>query len=140
MIAEFGVVVIGTITSFVGLPIDQYNLETVYEQGQCVEFLDEAVRTGWEADDLPRLMRVMFRESRCIPTACGETDRPDLRECRDWGLMQINDYSWKTTIRSMGLDIHQMYDPFWNLFFARYLFDMAERVYGCGWQPWNLAC
>lgn len=104
----------------------------------CFEWTGVAIRAGWQPDELPRLMRIMFRESRCQPDACGLTDSPHLRKCRDWGLMQINDYSWKTTIRNMGLSIEQMWDPYWNLWFARWLFETSMEANGDGWHPWRL--
>jgi len=122
------------------MPIESEHLEAIVAQDMCLAYVDEALETGWQSHDLERLLFIMHRESRCVPDACGEPDRPDLRRCRDWGLMQINDYSWKTKVRSMNLSMEDMIDPFWNLFFARVLFDLAELEYGCGWQPWNETC
>lgn len=110
--------------------------ETV-DQGLCLEWVTTALDAGWQPDELPRLMRIMWRESRCLPDACGETDSPHVRKCRDWGLMQINDYSWKRVIREMGLNIEQMHDPYWNLWFARWLFEYSLDRNGDGWQPWK---
>lgn len=140
MIAEFGLVIVGTMQFVTGLPISQDDLQIVVDQGLCVEYVDEALAAGWPSENIPRLMRIMERESKCDPFACGETDSPRVRKCRDWGLMQINDYSWKTTIRSMGLSMDQMHDPFWNLFFARWLYDTAVATHGCGWEPWRGRC
>lgn len=110
--------------------------ETV-DQGLCLEWITTALEAGWQYVELPKLMRIMFRESRCLPDACGETDSPHLRKCRDWGLMQINDYSWKRIIREMGMDIEQMHDPYWNLWFARWLFEYSAKYNDYGWQPWT---
>ena len=52
--------------------------------------------------------------------------------------MQINDYSWKSTVRRMGLDMEQMWDPYWNLWFARWLFEYSVERNGDGWVPWRL--
>jgi hypothetical protein len=127
----------------VQLPEAYRNLEVIEEvvaQDKCVEWTATALAAGWQPDDLPRLMRVMYRESRCLPDACSIPDRPDLRRCRDWGLMQINDYSWKTTVRSYGFQMEHMHNPFWNLWFARWLFEYSEDRNGCGWQPWYGKC
>jgi hypothetical protein len=118
-------------------PVHLAIIET-YLQGKCVEWVDTALEAGWNPEELPRLMRIMFRESRCIPTACGLTDSPHLRKCRDWGLMQINDYSWKRIIREMGWEIEQMHDPLENLRFARWLYEYSLDRNGDGWQPWKL--
>lgn len=121
-------------------PVAESDMVKLNDQGFCVEYIDEAMAAGWPSHDLPRLMRIMHRESRCIPTACSVPDRPDQRRCRDWGLMQINDYSWKGTVRRMGFKMNDMHDPLVNLIFARYLFEIAEDSSGCGWSPWNGKC
>lgn len=110
----------------------------IMRDGTCLQYVGTALQVGWQPEELPRLMRIMFRESRCQPDACGETDSPTVRRCRDWGLMQINDYSWKTTVRSLGLEMDQMHDPYWNLWFARWLFEYSSVRNGDGWQPWRL--
>lgn len=116
--------------------LDEPILE-IMKDGTCIEYVMPALLVGWQPEELPRLMRIMWRESRCIPDACGKTDSPHIRKCRDWGLMQINDYSWKTTIRNLGLDIEQMHDPYWNLWFARWLFEYSLERNGDGWHPWK---
>lgn len=113
------------------------SIKETEQQNLCVEWIDEALNAGWQADELPRLMRIMYRESRCIPTACGETDSPHIRKCRDWGLLQINDYSWKSTIRSMGWHIEEMMNPTENLRFARWLYEYSLDRNGNGWLPWT---
>jgi hypothetical protein len=118
----------------------QKHLQTASDQGLCVEWGLVALSAGWEPDQLPQLFRYMHRESRCLPDACSTPDRPELRQCRDWGLMQINDYSWKTTVRGLGLQMSDMHDPYWNLWFAKWLYDYTENRGGCGWQPWYGKC
>lgn len=115
-------------------------VENVSEQGLCVEWIPTAVEAGWPPHLLRRLMFVIHRESRCIPTACSIPDRPDLRACRDWGLTQINDYSWKRTVRSQGLEMPAMWDPYENLRFAWWLYNYSVETTGCGWTPWSLSC
>lgn len=112
-------------------------LAEIQVQGLCVEWAQTALDAGWQPEELPRLLRIMFRESRCDPFACGETDSPHYRKCRDWGLMQINDYSWKRIIRSQGYKIEDMWDPYSNLKFARWLFEYSLDRNGDGWQPWK---
>ncbi len=103
----------------------------------CLQWVVTALQAGWQPDELPRLMRIMYRESRCQPDACGETDSPHIRKCRDWGLMQINDYSWKRIIREMGWHIEDMWVPLENLRFARWLFEYSLDRNGDGWHPWR---
>jgi len=126
--------------SFLG--VSEPHFEAVIGQGLCVEWAATAITAGWPVEDLPQLMRIMFRESRCLPEACGVTDSPHVRKCRDWGLLQINDYSWKRIVRSLGLEMDQMHDPYWNLWFGRWLFTYSEQYSpgGCGWTQWMVKC
>lgn len=117
--------------------MDQAVSEIISDVDSCPEWTAKALTAGWQPLEVPRLLRIMHRESRCKPEACGETDSPTIRKCRDWGLMQINDYSWKTTIRNLGLSIEQMHDPYWNLWFARWLFEYSLERNGDGWVPWK---
>jgi hypothetical protein len=116
--------------------MDAAFLEVISTNG-CPQWIATALVAGWEPADLPRLSRIMWRESRCLPDACGETDSPHIRKCRDWGLMQINDYSWKRIIREMGMSIEQMHDPYWNLWFARWLYEYSLERNDDGWVPWK---
>ena len=119
--------------------MDMMVLDILDDTETCPQYAATALTAGWQPTEVPRLLRIMHRESRCIPDACGETDSPHVRRCRDWGLMQINDYSWKTTIRRLGLNIEQMHDPYWNLWFARWLYNYSLERNGDGWQPWRKA-
>ena len=115
-------------------------IDDIRAQDKCVQYAELAVQVGWQPQHIPQLLAIMFRESRCIPEACSTPDRPDLRRCRDWGLMQINDYSWKTTVRKLGWEMDDMWTPADNLAFSLWLFDYSEDVNGCGWQPWSKRC
>lgn len=117
--------------------MDTAVLDIMDDENTCLEWAGTALTAGWQPAELPRLLRIIYRESRCLPDACGETDSPHVRRCRDWGLTQINDYSWKTTVRRLGLDIEQMHDPYWNLWFARWLYNYSLDVNGDGWHPWT---
>lgn len=108
--------------------------------GKCWRFFHIALDAGWTKEDWRTLDRVIYRESRCQPTACSKPDRPDLRKCRDWGLTQINDYSWKRTVRQLGLEVEMLADPFWNLWVARWIYEYSQEKNGCGWQPWSIKC
>lgn len=131
---------------FGSTPVDATPVQMVgrpwHPSGRCPEYYFLALYAGWSRDDWPTLDRIIWRESRCQPDACSTPDRPDLRLCRDWGLTQINDHSWKTTIRQLGLDMAQMHDPYWNLWFARWLYNYSmDRTDGnCGWIQWSINC
>ena len=52
----------------------------------CAAYVADAITAGWPASEAPTLARVMFRESRCIPTAHNAKDTHG----GSYGLMQIN--------------------------------------------------
>lgn len=100
---------------------------------RCGDWWDEARAAGWSQTDLPFLDYVMWRESRCTPTAHNPRPPDD-----SYGLVQLNmraHRSWVGPI--VGWDFNRLFDPTTNLRVARRLFDMAADTYGCGWQPWR---
>jgi soluble lytic murein transglycosylase-like protein len=138
--------VLTTLALIPALPADAVTHRMVgkpwHPTGQCAQYYFIALYAGWSQKDWPTLDRIIWRESRCLPDACGETNRPELRRCRDWGLTQINDRSWKRTVRELGLEMEQMMDPYWNLWFAHWLYDYSlETTDGdCGWIQWSFNC
>ena len=97
----------------------------------CQEWAPLALEVGWPADQLPTLLRVIWRESRCQPDA--------LRAGADHGLTQINQIhtEWLAT---MGLTLDDMLDPEENLRFAYRLWSSREERGQCGWTPWSIEC
>jgi hypothetical protein len=106
------------------------------ESEVCLEWAGLAYDVGWPVEQIPKLLRIIHRESRCLPDACSESDSG--RVCRDWGLTQINDHSWKTTIRGQGMEMRDMWNPELNLRFALWLYNYSEDRNGDGWQPWRM--
>lgn len=104
--------------------------------GRCAEWAGLAFDVGWPAVEIPKLLRIMFRESRCLPGACSESDSG--RVCRDWGLMQINEYSWRRTIVGQGYVMADMWVPEHNLRFALWVWSYSFERNGDGWLPWKL--
>lgn len=94
----------------------------------CPAYWPAARAAGWKARQLPILDAIMWRESRCTPTARSRT--------RDSGLMQLNDIHLRW-LAAHGITQPSLYDPLTNLYAARLLFLSAKRMYGCGWQPWT---
>lgn len=47
------------------------------------------------------------------------------------GLFQINNVHRATFERVTGQPWSEVYDPYWNTYFAKWLFDQQ------GWQPWT---
>lgn len=110
--------------------------EVIDNADKCREWAGLAYDIGWPKSEIPRLLKIMHRESRCLPNACSESDSG--RVCRDWGLMQINDHSWKRTITGQGYVMSDMWNPEHNLRFALWLYRYSEDRNGDGWQPWKI--
>ena len=113
----------------------------VFPETPCQEWAPLAVEAGWPPDPfiLDRLLRIMFRESRCDPTV---TSRDD-----DRGLLQIHTKSWCRPnryneigwLQAQGIigDCDDLYDPLLNLRSARALYLYSEAR-GDAWRPWAL--
>lgn len=101
---------------------------TVPASALCPDVWPIALAAGWPQADLPKVDHIVWRESRCTPSARSRT--------RDSGLMQINDVhlGW---LAAHGITQAALFDPATNLRAGRLLWLEAARMYGCGWQPWN---
>ena len=104
----------------------------VSDDTECQQWLQTALEAGWpnERKILDRLGYVMWRESRCTPTADSGPDH---------GLTQINQIHTKW-ITDLGWTHEQMKDPALNLRFAWLLYSGREANGQCGWTPWSLKC
>jgi len=104
----------------------------VSEDTECQQWLQTALIAGWPNDRtiLDRLGQIMWRESRCTPTADSGPDH---------GLTQINQIH-KGWILDLGWTHEQMKDPLTNLRFAWLLYSGREANGQCGWQPWSMSC
>jgi len=104
----------------------------VSDDTKCQQWLQTAINAGWpnEREILDRLGFVMWRESRCLPTADSGPDH---------GLTQINKVHthW---INELGWTFADMKDPAKNLRFAWLLYSGREANGQCGWTPWSLKC
>ena len=113
---------------------------------KCEQWLPTAVLAGWPDDRqvLARLGAVMWRESRCSPTACAPSDSDRTSEngkvCRDYGLIQGNWYAHHKWWAELGITPDQMFDPYTNLHWAWLLYSGREAKGQCGWQPWAQIC
>ena len=95
----------------------------------CAAYVADAITAGWPADQAPTLARVMFRESRCIPTAFNAKDTHG----GSYGLMQIN-AQHKAWLMQTGLitGLDDLFNPDINLRAALHLY----RMVGNSWSPW----
>jgi hypothetical protein len=107
------------------------------EMPYCPQWGFTARMAGWPDRLIPQLGYIMWRESRCLPDTCPTPSRPDLRRCRDWGLTQINDHSWKRIIREQGYRIDDMLNPYHNLRFAWWLCQYSITYYNDCWKQWE---
>lgn len=88
-----------------------------------------APKRGW---DVNRMSRLMFRESRCTPTARSTT--------RDSGLLQINDVNLSYLTRKMGRTITPvaLFDPVTNVQAAALLCSFWRGAGSSCYQAWVL--
>ena len=93
----------------------------------CAQYVADAITAGWPADQAPTLARVMFRESRCIPTAYNGKDTAG----GSYGLMQINGQH-KLWLMQLGYinSLNDLFNPDINLRAALHLYGMV------GWSAW----
>lgn len=106
---------------------------TVPSWARCPQWWDEAKAAGWPDWTLADLDYVMWRESRCIPTAFNPRP-PDL----SYGLSQLNMRAHRSWVGPLvAWDFNRLFDPATNLAVARVLFNKADHMFGCGWQPWR---
>ena len=113
---------------------------------RCGQWFDLAIEAGWEAWHWPTLDYILWRESRCSPTALNKTLNAD--KSWDYGLLQINDRSWckKTRYYPDGylqslsvLDYcKDLLDPYTNLVAAKKLYDYSKKTTKNGFNPWGV--
>jgi len=93
----------------------------------CAQYVADAITAGWPADQAPMLARVMFRESRCDPTAFNAKDSNGGSR----GLLQING-THKLWLMQTGYinNLDDLFNPDINLRAALHLWNMV------GWSAW----
>ena len=104
----------------------------------CAQWFNTAIDAGWPNDPatLTTLSKIMWRESRCLPTACSKSDSG--RPCADYGLIQGNWYAHHKWWADMGLTPDDMFNPYTNLRWGWLLYSGREAKGQCGWQPWRM--
>jgi len=106
---------------------------TTLPDGKCSEWYPQALEAGWEVDQLTKVGRIAWAESRCQHDIANKT--------YSYGLMQVEWSAHKGWLESeFGItDREALYDPVVNFEVSKWLFDYAEEHYGCGWQPWYMS-
>lgn len=102
--------------------------EAAATKDPCRRYVDLARTIGWPKSERANIRRIMWRESRCRPTAHNTAD-PTRYGSR--GLMQINgtNLGWATRMGYVR-NADDLFDPRRNLKVALELW----RLYG--WRPW----
>jgi len=88
----------------------------------CAQYVADAITAGWPADQAPMLARVMFRESRCTPTAYNGKDMAG----GSYGLMQINGQHKEWLIEQGFItSLDDLFVPSVNLRVSAHLYSMV---------------
>lgn len=120
------------------VPVTAQNVGQGY---RCPELVDVALTVGWAAEHLNRLDKVLWRESRCQPTAHNATDPNG----GSHGVSQVNGfwcrpnrYSPTGWLQAQGVleRCADLYKPATNLMAALAIFQYSLDRNGCGWSPW----
>lgn len=112
-----------TTTTTTTLPVEVTGLSY-----RCPDAVAQAYRVGWPVEQLSKLDRIVWRESRCQPDAYSAT--------HDHGLTQINRFwcadsdAW---LKQQGVidDCADLFRPRVNLRAALAIWQRS------GWQPWG---
>ena len=95
----------------------------------CMEYLNDAIVAGWPIIESPMILRVMQRESRCVPTALNSADSNNGSR----GLFQINGVHQTWLIKDGYIKkLDDLYNPDVNIRAALHLWSKV------GWSAWAL--
>lgn len=117
------------------LPIDHY-------PDMCVEWGRVTGRLALTREERDTVHRIMWRESRCMPSAFNPKD-PNGGSI---GLMQINMFwckpsRWSTEgwLQSQGVlrSCDDLFDPQVNMDAFKAIYDYGVDRHGDGWGPWQ---
>jgi len=114
----------------------------VADAGECAQWRDLAIEVGWPAEEWDRLNYVIWRESRCDPSAHNKSDPAGGSR----GLIQINGF-WcrknQNTAQGYLQDngvlqtCEDLFDPRTNLAAGLVIWTYGVDKHGCGWGPWS---
>jgi hypothetical protein len=129
------------IAALIAAPTFILSTPTIASNGfKCPKAMALALHVGFKKKDLPTLDYIIYRESRCNPKSIGHNRRTDGTVwSSDYGLTQINNYSWITYLRNKKLvrKSSDLLDPFTNLKAAKELYDYSLTHGGNQWKQWN---
>lgn len=116
------------------------NVNAIQLKDNCPQWKKLALDVGFSRRDWIRLDKIIWRESHCNPKAVNENSRTDGSTwSRDWGLAQINDYSWITYLRSKKIvtKSSQLLDARNNLEAAYELYQYSNNRHDDPWLQWK---
>lgn len=116
------------------------NVNAVSPKYHCPQWRKLSIDVGFSKRDWVKLDKIIWRESRCMPKAINENSRKDGSTwSRDWGLAQINDYSWITYLRGKRIVVRstQLLNPRNNLKAAYQLYKYSNDRHGDPWLQWK---
>ncbi len=105
----------------------------------CPQWARLAQRVGFTQSQYRQLDYIIWRESRCAPKAVNTNFHHDGRVTKDWGLTQVNDFSWITFLRNRKIvtKSSELLSPVKNLKAAKALFDYSQDRHGDPWLQWR---
>ena len=105
----------------------------------CPQWARLAQRVGFTQAQYRQLDYIIWRESRCAPKAVNTNFHGDGRVTKDWGLTQVNDFSWITFLRNRKIvtKSSELLSPVKNLRAAKALFDYSQDRHGDPWLQWR---
>lgn len=110
-----------------------------HHQLLCPQWKKLALRVGFSNRDYNKLDYIIWRESRCAAKAVNTNFHRDGKVTRDWGLTQVNDFSWITFLRNRKIVTKstQLLNPRQNLEAAYALYDYSKETHGNPWLQWE---
>jgi hypothetical protein len=122
-----------TTTTTTTIPVDLVKAST-----PCQEWLPLMLDVGWPHDTkvLERALKIMWRESRCLPWADSGPDHGLFQINRFWSSTESNPDNW-LAYYGIAPDHDALFDPETNIRAALALYFYSLDRNGNGWHPWR---
>ena len=128
------------LTALAAITLTQVPTPAHAAEYKCERWHKLALKAGFSKKDLPTLDYIMYRESRCGPRSIGlNRDRNGKVWSSDYGLTQINNFSWITYLRDRNIvrKSSDLLHPLVNLKAAKALYDYSKER-GNPWRQWSI--
>ena len=104
----------------------------------CYEWLPTMLKAGWPADPdiLATALTIMWRESRCQPSADSGPDHGLFQINRFWSSNQSNPPNWLAA-QGVAPNHDALFDPATNIAAALAIYRYSEVRNGDGFLPWT---